>query len=92
MNKTAITIKNLTKDFKTVRALNGLSLDVPEGIVFGYLDPNGSGKTTTLRLLLGLLEPNGGEAHVQDTITVCELERFDPYRAHCSNIPGFMNG
>jgi len=64
MNDFAIHTKNLTRDFKTVRALDGLSLEVPQGIVFGFLGPNGAGKTTTIRLLLGLLEPTGGDAHV----------------------------
>ncbi len=56
--------ENLTRDFKSVRAVDGLSLDIPAGIVFGFLGPNGSGKTTTIRLLLGLLEPTQGRAEV----------------------------
>src|SRR5437773_4007954 len=45
-------------------ALQGLDLEVRRGEVFGYLGPNGSGKTTTLKLLLGLLRPDAGEIHV----------------------------
>ncbi len=62
-----IQIRNLTKiyrDFwgrKKVRALNSLSLDVYRGEVFGLLGPNGSGKTTTMKLLLGLLFPTEGD-------------------------------
>jgi ABC-2 type transport system ATP-binding protein len=62
-----IQIRNLSKiyrDFwgrKKVRALNSLSLDVAKGEVFGLLGPNGSGKTTTMKLLLGLLFPTEGE-------------------------------
>src|SRR5512145_1331090 len=44
--------------------LKGLDVTVPRGEVFGYLGPNGSGKTTTLKILVGLLRPDGGEAHV----------------------------
>jgi len=64
MSKLAIRTENLTRDFDTVRAVDGLSLQIPQGIVFGFLGPNGSGKTTTIRLLLGLLEPTGGQAEV----------------------------
>ena len=65
-----IEIRNLSKvyrDFwgrKKVRALNSLSLDVYKGEVFGLLGPNGSGKTTTLKLLLGLLFPTEGEIKI----------------------------
>ncbi len=64
MSEIAIRTENLTRDFKTVRALDGLSVDVPSGIIFGFLGPNGAGKTTTINLLLGLLEPSEGEIEV----------------------------
>ncbi len=64
MTETAIRIENLTRDFETVRAVDGLSLEVPAGIIFGFLGPNGAGKTTTINLLLGLLEPTSGQAEV----------------------------
>jgi ABC-2 type transport system ATP-binding protein len=54
----------LTRDFKSTRAVDGLTIEVPPGIVFGFLGPNGSGKTTTIRMLLGLLEPTAGKAEV----------------------------
>ncbi len=69
-SESVIKIRNLTKvyrDFwgrKKVRALNALSLDVKKGEVFGLLGPNGSGKTTTMKLLLGLLFPTNGEIEV----------------------------
>jgi ABC-2 type transport system ATP-binding protein len=65
-----IQIRNLTKiyrDFwgrKKVQALNSLSLQVNKGEVFGLLGPNGSGKTTTMKLLLGLLFPTEGEISI----------------------------
>ncbi len=68
--ESVIQIRNLTKiyrDFwgrKKVRALNQLSLDVKKGEIFGLLGPNGSGKTTTLKLLLGLLFPTEGDVTI----------------------------
>lgn len=64
MKEIAIFTENLTRDFDTVRAVDNLTLEVPRGIVFGFLGPNGSGKTTTIRLLLGLLDPTDGQAEV----------------------------
>lgn len=65
-----IQIRNLTKTYrdfwgrKKVQALNSLSLEVNKGEVFGLLGPNGSGKTTTMKLLLGLLFPTEGEISI----------------------------
>lgn len=56
----AIQVEGLTKNFGSVRALRGLDLTVPTGQVTGFLGPNGSGKTTTIRVLLGLLKADGG--------------------------------
>lgn len=55
----------LTKRYRGGQlAVDRLDLTVPEGSVFGFLGPNGSGKTTTIRMLLGLIEPTSGTAHV----------------------------
>jgi ABC-2 type transport system ATP-binding protein len=54
----------LTKTYGRTRALVDLDLEVHEGEVFGYLGPNGSGKTTTIRLLLGLARPTSGRVRV----------------------------
>jgi ABC-2 type transport system ATP-binding protein len=62
--KTAIRIENLTKRYRDQAALDGLSLDVPEGSVYGLLGENGAGKTTTLQILLGLVAPDSGTAEV----------------------------
>ncbi|OZB88682.1 MAG: ABC transporter ATP-binding protein [Microbacterium sp. 14-71-5] len=60
----AVEIEGLTKSFGNVHALRGLDLTVPAGQVTGFLGPNGSGKTTTIRILLGLLRSDGGRATV----------------------------
>ncbi|GLX93608.1 ATP-binding cassette domain-containing protein [Herbidospora sp. NBRC 101105] len=61
---TAIEIRNLSKSFGAVRAVDDVSFTVEAGTVTGYLGPNGAGKTTTLRSLLGLVTPDSGEALV----------------------------
>jgi ABC-2 type transport system ATP-binding protein len=60
----AIHTDRLTKRYGDTVALDGLDLTVNEGEVYGYLGPNGSGKTTTIRLLLGLHRPSGGRAEL----------------------------
>ncbi|MGA2505395.1 MAG: ATP-binding cassette domain-containing protein [Anaerolineales bacterium] len=66
MSEPIIHTEHLSRYFGTVKAVDDLSLEVPEGIVFGFLGPNGAGKTTTIHLLLGLLEPTQGVARVMD--------------------------
>ncbi|MDZ7674416.1 MAG: ABC transporter ATP-binding protein [Acidimicrobiales bacterium] len=56
----------LVKTFGPTRALDGLDLDVTSGEVHGFLGPNGSGKTVTIKIILGLLRPDGGEVRLLD--------------------------
>src|SRR5262245_13021331 len=56
--------EQLTKEYGSIRALDRLDLRVEAGEVFGLLGPNGSGKTTALRLLLGFLQPRAGRAWI----------------------------
>jgi ABC-2 type transport system ATP-binding protein len=60
----AIEIDDLRKQYGDVRALDGVSLTVPEGSFFGLLGPNGAGKTTFINILVGLVRKSGGEARV----------------------------
>jgi ABC-2 type transport system ATP-binding protein len=66
-----IETENLTKRYRDLIAVNGLSFGVDQGEIFGFLGPNGAGKTTTILMLLGLTEPSGGR------VRVCG---FDPAR------------
>ena len=60
----AVELENLTKHYGTVKAVDGLTLTIGEGEVFGLLGPNGSGKTTTINCLCGIVDPTGGTARV----------------------------
>lgn len=64
MSGAAIHASGLTRRFGDTTALHGLDLEVAPGTVFGYIGPNGSGKTTTVRILTGLLPADGGSARV----------------------------
>src|SRR5438034_9666920 len=59
-----IRTENLTKKFDQVAAIDGLSLEVHEGEIFGLVGPDGAGKTTTMRLLTSIMDPDAGEAWV----------------------------
>ncbi len=60
----AITISGVTKQFGGVVAVDGLELSVPRGSLYGFIGPNGSGKTTTLRMIMHILLPDSGEIEV----------------------------
>lgn len=64
MTETVITVQNLTRRFGSFVAVDHINFEVHAGEVVGYLGPNGSGKTTTIRMLLGLLIPSDGKATV----------------------------
>ena len=80
----AIATVGLTKHFGSVVALDSLDLEVHPGEVFGFLGPNGSGKTTTIRLLLGLIHPTRGSATILG-IPVGDVERA---HRHVGYVPG----
>src|SRR5438105_8338509 len=60
----AVEAVDLVKDFGDTRAVDGVSLAVPAGSIYGLLGPNGAGKTTTLRLLIGIIDPSSGTRRV----------------------------
>ena len=60
----AVASQGLTKRFRRQVAVDGIDLKVPRGSIYGFLGPNGSGKTTTIRMLLGLVRPTAGHHHL----------------------------
>ncbi len=81
-----ITIKteNLTRKFGELTALDSLDLEVSEGEIFGLVGPDGAGKTTTMRLLTGILDPTAGQAWVYDKHTFKESEALKENIAYMS--------
>ncbi len=71
MGEDAVTVRDLVKDFAGVRAIDHLSFEVAEGEIFGIVGPDGAGKTTTMRILAGVLTPNAGSA----SIAGCDVVR-----------------
>lgn len=63
----SIEVNKLTKKFGSFAALDNVSFTVPEGEIFGFLGANGAGKSTTIRMLCGILAPTSGDALVGDT-------------------------
>ncbi|MGH8890579.1 MAG: ATP-binding cassette domain-containing protein [Acidothermaceae bacterium] len=95
----AISTTGLTRRFGSHVAVNDVNLEVPRGAVFGFLGPNGSGKTTTIRLLLGLMAPHAGSvkilggqmpASAPDVLTrvgtLVEGPAFHPYLTGVENL------
>lgn len=94
--ETVLTITNLTKKFKRLTAVNNLNLEVKAGQVFGMLGPNGSGKTTTLGMLMSVINPTSGSYswfgeepshHIRKKIgAVLEHPIFYPYLSGQKNL------
>jgi ABC-2 type transport system ATP-binding protein len=64
MSEPIISVRNLTRRFGALTAVDRLNLEIPRGEIFGLVGPDGAGKTTTLRLLCGLLDPSDGQVLV----------------------------
>lgn len=80
----AILTENLCKDFGRTRAVNGLNLKIEKGELFGLIGPDGAGKTTTMRILAGILSPSSGNAFI-DGISV--REDRDTIKEHLAYMP-----
>ena len=75
---------NLTRKFNSLTAVSALNLDIPEGEIFGLVGPDGAGKTTTMRLLTGILDPTSGEGWVYGRHIVKEAETLKDDIAYMS--------
>jgi ABC-2 type transport system ATP-binding protein len=75
---------NLTRKFGDITAVSGLNLDIPEGEIFGLVGPDGAGKTTTMRLLTGILDPTSGEGWVYGKHILKESETLKDNIAYMS--------
>ncbi len=74
----AVVVRGLTKTFGKFTAVGGIDLDVVRGEIFGFLGPNGSGKTTTIRMITGALRPTSGSIAVLGTDVTRNPERIRP--------------
>ncbi len=63
MSDVAVSVKGLTKIYGHKTVVDAIDMEVPAGSIYGFLGPNGSGKTTTIRMMCGLLTPDAGEGH-----------------------------
>lgn len=100
-NDLAIETESLTRHYGNIVAVDGLSLTVPRGQIFGLLGPNGSGKTTTMGMLLGLVKPTSGRFRLLDagishrealrrTGAIVETPCFYPYLSGRDNLAYFQ--
>jgi ABC-2 type transport system ATP-binding protein len=74
----AIQVRNLTRTYQELRAVDDISFSVGQGELFGFLGPNGAGKTTTIRVLTGQLRPTSGEAWVMGCHVVDDRPQLMP--------------
>ncbi len=77
----AVSLRNLSKTFGQHRAVDGISLEIPRGIIFGLIGPNGAGKTTTIRMILDIIRPDSGE------VTVLGLPAGDQVKDRVGYLP-----
>jgi ABC-2 type transport system ATP-binding protein len=84
MRESALQLRSLTRRFAAEVAVDALTFDVARGELFGIVGPDGAGKTTTLRMLAGVLPPSSGDATVLDVSVALAPERVKPHIAYMS--------
>ncbi len=91
----AVELKDVTKRYNEIVAVNNLNLTISTGEIFGLLGPNGSGKSTTLKMLLGLVQPTAGSVNVLGLDVQkqpVEVKRLVGYVPESPNIYEFLTG
>ena len=83
-----VEVRGLVKSFATVQAVRDVSFDIHRGEIFGILGPNGSGKTTTIRMLCGLMQPSAGSASVAGFDVATQSERVKAHIGYMSQAFG----
>jgi len=84
LHEAAVSLSGLTRRFGDNVAVDGLTLDVRPGELFGIVGPDGAGKTTTLRMLAGVLPPSGGEGVIHGVDVAADPEGIKPFIAYMS--------
>lgn len=90
-----IKTENLTKEYNGKKAVGDLNLEIKKGDVFGFLGPNGSGKTTTILMLNGMIEPTSGKCYINDmevTKNPLEVKRIVGYLPEGVGFYGHLTG
>ena len=82
-----LTIQNLSKSFGKQKIIDGLSMSVPEGSVFGFIGKNGAGKTTTMKMVLGLLQPDSGSIFVCNEPVRFGQTKTNQYIGYLPDVP-----
>jgi ABC-2 type transport system ATP-binding protein len=86
-----LSITNLTKSFGEKKVLDGLSMEIPKGCIYGFIGKNGAGKTTTMKLILGLLKADAGEIRVCNEIVRFGRNDVNRHIGYLPDVPSFYN-
>lgn len=86
-----LTIKNLSKSFSGHHVIQNLTFDVPEHSIYGFIGKNGSGKTTTMKMVLGLLKPDNGTIEVCGEPVQYGNSKTNKYVGYLPDVPEFYD-
>lgn len=93
--ESAVELRNVTKRYSELVAVNNLNLAIGKGEIFGLLGPNGSGKSTTLKMLVGLVQPDAGDVNILGLDVVkqpVEVKQLVGYVPESANVYEFLTG